>query len=141
MSGHQPLKEIVIQITKAKNENNRIKLLDLLEPEFKAHIAGNPNPLTREEYIHAIEMSHSAFSHLHFKIEDMIQEEDKIALRIIQEGKHTGTYQGHEASHSKVSFSGIIILRIVNGKVVEEWQVNDTLGLLRQIGLSVNHIV
>ncbi len=135
------LKKIVRQIIKAKNENNKEKLLQLLAPEFVAHVAGMPHPLNRNAYLEAVQASHEGFAPLVISIDDMIEEKDKIAVRIIVQGKHTGDYQGHEASLHKIKYYGIIMSRIVKGKVVEEWQVNDVLHLLRQIGLSVNHIV
>ncbi len=134
-------KEIVRQINKAKNENNRETLLKLLSPQFIGHIAGYQGPVDRETYIAAIELFHAAFSPLTFTVQDMVEEGDKVAVRILICGKHVGDYQGHEASLNEIKYEGMIIKRIQDGLIVEEWQVNDTLGLLRQIGLSVNHII
>jgi len=35
----------------------------------------------------------------------------------------------------RVRFNGITISRFENGRIVEDWSVTDTLGMLRQLGL------
>jgi len=134
-------KALVIQITQAKNENNIAKLKEFFAADFIAHISDWPEPMNREEYLAAVELSHKAFSPLIFTIEEMITEGDKIAVRILATGKHTGVYEHFQATQHDIEFRGMLMRRIINGKVVEEWQVNDHLTMLKQMGLSVNHII
>ena len=129
------------QMVKAKNENDSQKLRSFFSSNFIAHIAGWTETLNLDQYIKAVEASHKSFSQLKFTIEDMIVEDDKVFIWKRIEGKHTGEYQGHFPSQHRVNYYGAIVRRIHNGKVVEEWQLNDNLSLLRQIGLSVNHII
>jgi predicted ester cyclase len=37
-------------------------------------------------------------------------------------------------TYKKVSFVGVGFLTIRDGKIVEQWSVNDTMGLMQQIG-------
>lgn len=134
-------KALACQLTQAQNERDIRKLKQLLSPDFICHISDVPFPLNRDQYIQGVKMSHKAFSHLEFTIGDIIAEGNKVVVRITARGKHTGEYQGFAASRRKVKFAGIAIRRISKGKIVEEWQTNDHLSLLQQIGLSVNHII
>jgi predicted SnoaL-like aldol condensation-catalyzing enzyme len=63
---------------------------------------------------------------IHIDIEDMIAEGDRVAVRIGLQGTHT--------DGGRVSVRGIIILRVVDGWIVEAWNSYDQLGFLRQIG-------
>jgi predicted ester cyclase len=134
-------KALARQLTKAQNENDASLLKKILSPNFKCHISDVPLPLTREQYIEGVKKSHESFSNLKFIIADLIAEGDKVVVRVIARGKHTGKYQGFVISKQKVEYQGIAIRRISKGKVVEEWQTNDQLSLLQQIGLVVNHII
>jgi len=49
-------------------------------------------------------------------------------------GTHTGDFQGILATGKHMTQTGIDILRIVGGKVVERWGEFDNLGLLQQLG-------
>ena len=65
----------------------------------------------------------------------MIAEGDKIVGRVTLTGTHQGELMGIPATGKKVSFSEIHIVRISNGKVVEHWEVADTMSMMQQLGV------
>jgi predicted ester cyclase len=75
-----------------------------------------------------------SISDLHISVDDILAEGECVALRITLQGTHAGPGLGVQPSGRKISIQGIIIVRIVNGKIVEGWNSYDQLGLLRQIG-------
>ena len=75
-----------------------------------------------------------AFPDLHFKIEDILAEGDKVAYRLTVTGTHKGEFQGIQPTDKKVSFSSTGISNIVDGKVAEDWVEADVMGLMQQIG-------
>ena len=68
------------------------------------------------------------------RVEDILTEGDRVAVRVILEGTHTGQGLGVPPTGRRVSIQWIIILRMVDGQIVEAWNSYDQLGLLRQIG-------
>jgi predicted ester cyclase len=56
------------------------------------------------------------------QIEDLIAECDKVVSRIIMTGTHTGEFWGIRATGRSVHFTGIFIVRIEDGKIVEHWE-------------------
>ena len=54
-------------------------------------------------------------------VEDMVAEGDKVAARCSVRAKHEGDFLGIAATQSPVDFTGIAIVRIENGKIVEAW--------------------
>ena len=68
-------------------------------------------------------------------IVDMIGEGDKVVARITMTGTHTGDFYGIPATGKRVEFTGIYVVRIANGKIVEHWGEEDAVSLLTQLGV------
>jgi len=76
-----------------------------------------------------------AFPNMEIVVEDMIAEGDKVAARCSVRAKHEGDFLGKEATQSPVEFTGMTIVRIANGKIVEAWNNFDFMTLHKQVGL------
>ena len=76
-----------------------------------------------------------AFPNMMIVIEDMVAEGDKVAARCSVRAKHEGEFLGRVATGSPVEFTGITIVRIDKGKIVEAWNNFDFMRLHRQVGL------
>lgn len=66
-------------------------------------------------------------------VDVLIAEGDKVAGKITGYGTHEGELLGIPRTGKKIQMSGIVIWRIKNGKIIEHWGQNDTLGLLQQL--------
>ena len=75
------------------------------------------------------------FPNLKVIVEDMVAEGDKVAARCSVRGSHEGEFLGRAATQSPVEITGITIVRIYNGKIVEAWNNFDFMTLHRQVGL------
>ncbi len=85
--------------------------------------------------LHGISGFNAAFSELHFSIEDLIAEGDKVVARTTSRAIHSGDYQGLPPTGKQIAFSGITVERIKDGKIVERWASYDMMGLMQQLGL------
>ena len=74
------------------------------------------------------------FPNLKVIIEDMVAEGDKVAARCSVRGSHEGDFLGRAATQSPVEITGITIVRIDNGKIVEAWNNFDFMTLYKQVG-------
>lgn len=83
---------------------------------------------------HVSEFS-GAFPDLHFTIDDMVAEGDKVAVRLTTTGTNKGAFKGIPPTNKKVTVSMIQIDRIAEGKFIEGWSRYDTFGLMKQLGL------
>ncbi|MEP6468690.1 MAG: ester cyclase [Chloroflexota bacterium] len=68
------------------------------------------------------------------KIEDMIAEGDKVAVRLTAHARQEGEFMGLPASGREYTISETHIFRVSDGKVAEHWVNADMLGLMRQLG-------
>jgi predicted ester cyclase len=67
-------------------------------------------------------------------IEDLIAEGDKVVARWRSRATHQGDYMGIAPTGNEVEFTGISFYRVEGGKIAESWNIEDQLGLMRQIG-------
>lgn len=77
----------------------------------------------------------TAFPDLHLTLEDMIAEGDRVAVRVTATGTNAGSLMLTPPTGETIKIMVLTILRIDDGKIVEEWQVVDELGLLEQLGV------
>ena len=77
----------------------------------------------------------AAFPDGHYTVEDVVAEGDRVVARITFNGTQQGEMEGIPATGKTVSVPGITIFRMDNGKIAEGWLVNDSLGMMQQLGV------
>jgi steroid delta-isomerase-like uncharacterized protein len=78
----------------------------------------------------------TAFPDLNVTVEDAIAEGDKVSTRWTIRGTHQGEIEEFGPPTGKqIELKGISISRIEGGKIVEEWNSYDNLGVMQQLGL------
>lgn len=82
----------------------------------------------------AATMIFTAFPDFHMSIDQMVATGDRVAARYVETGTHQGAFMGVAPTGRKVCWTEIGILRIQDGKVVENWFEPDMLTLLQQLG-------
>jgi steroid delta-isomerase-like uncharacterized protein len=68
-------------------------------------------------------------------IDEMLAEGDRVMVRWTSRGTHQAEYNGLPATHKQVTYSGINIFRLANGKIAEVWDISDRLWLWQQLGV------
>src|SRR5215213_8412963 len=81
-----------------------------------------------------VSMIRSALPDLSITLEDDLAEGEKVVSRWRAQGTHQGELMGIAPTGNEVAITGITIHRIEDGKIVEEWENWDALGLMQQIG-------
>ena len=82
-----------------------------------------------------ITMYRNAFPDLRFTIDEQIAEGDKVVTRWTAYGTNQGEMAGIPATGKSATVTGIVVDRIVNGKIVESWPTFDQFGMLQQLGV------
>jgi predicted ester cyclase len=76
----------------------------------------------------------AVFPDIHFTLEDVLVDRDKVIVRWTCHGTHKGEFRRIAPTGTQVTFTGITIYRVVNGKIVERWSEEDGISLLQQFG-------
>ena len=78
----------------------------------------------------------AAFPDAQRTVEDLLSDDiHKVVTRWTFTGSHQGHFMGIAPTGKRVAFTGISIHTIHSGKLVEEWQEWDSLGLMQQLGV------
>ena len=121
------------------NERDDAGEADVRGPDYVAHASASlePAPLDSEAWARFLAGFVEGFPDLRLTVEDTVGDGVLVAQRIHFEGTHTGEFQGLPPTHTKVSFNGLELNRLVDGRVAEHWFQLDALTLLQQLGLRV----
>lgn len=99
------------------------------------HDLGSPEDIRGRDGLRQFAQTYrTACPDLKCTVEDVLAEGDKVAVRWISRGTHKGDLMGIAPTGKQVTFRGVQIQRISNGKIVEEWAGFNTLGALQEIG-------
>ena len=111
---------------------------EFLSPDYKYYAPSNsPQPMSREEAIEIGKMSHRAFADVSFSIEELTTKGDKVITRYTFRATHQGEFMGIPATGITFEYSGIAISHIENGKIIEDREEFDMLGLMQQLGMEL----
>lgn len=76
----------------------------------------------------------AAFPDGYWTLEDMIAEGDRVASRLTFYGTHRGDFMGFPASGRQLRLGLMLVSRIAEGRIVEEWEIWDGAEMARQLG-------
>jgi steroid delta-isomerase-like uncharacterized protein len=131
-------KEIVKRFFEELNKGNIEIMNELYAPEYGWYYSSiTPKPMSREETIAFFRTFLKAFSDTHWTIQELFPLRDRIVAWVIVRGTHEGEFLGIQAIGNKVEFNGFDMFRISNGKIVEEREETDMLGLYQQLGMEL----
>ena len=97
------------------------------------------SPMDKENHSNVQAVFKAAIPDLFFELHDQIAEDDKVASRFTATGTFTNEFQGLPPSGEHIEFSGTNVMRIVDGKSLEEWDDFDTMALMGQLGAIHTH--
>ncbi|HEX4440572.1 MAG TPA: ester cyclase [Thermoanaerobaculia bacterium] len=115
--------------------NGRLGMIDdCVADDFVEH---NPVPgqgAGREGVKHRVRALRDAFPDLRFVLDEVVAENEIVAVRYRWEGTHTGAFLGIPATGRRVAVRGMDFYRFKNGRIAEHWDNMDELSMLTQLG-------
>jgi steroid delta-isomerase-like uncharacterized protein len=127
-------KAVVRRIYEEWNKQNWAGALELVAPDYVYHgpgVFGDMDLAARKQFLPAL---FTAFPDVHYTVEDLIAEGDKVVSRFTARATHQGEFMGVPATGKVVTWTGIYISRFAGGKCVEDWFIGDMLVLFQQLG-------
>jgi predicted ester cyclase len=112
-------------------QGNFDALHSLVTPDYVVHPDEARGP---EGLAEMVQGYRDALSGLNVTIEHQFTEGDYVATRTTIRGRHDGELMGTPPTGRDVEFTGLTISRCRDGKVEEEWELIDVVGVMRQIG-------
>jgi steroid delta-isomerase-like uncharacterized protein len=128
-------KELVRRvIEQAVNRANLTVADELIATDYVYHEATAGEKRGRAGFRQLIIVYRTAFPNLRVTVDQQIAEGDLVATRWTATGTHRGELLGTAPTNKPVTVQGIVISRITDGKIAEEFESYDALGMLHQLG-------
>jgi predicted ester cyclase len=127
-------KSLVRRFYAELDTQQRDTALELLAPDYVAHVPGAPGPLDRHTFQGFGAMFYAAFPDGRHVFDEVLAEGDTVVTRGVFSGTHRGELQGIPPTGKQVSMATTMIDHVRDGKIVEHWGQADFLGLMQQLG-------
>ena len=108
--------------------------LDVVDEVFAPTVIFNGQPMPRDAIKLLVTARRAVFPDIQVTVEDQVAEGDKVSTRRTWRATHQGTYRGITATGKPVKWTQISIVRLAEGRIVEDWPVADELSILQQLG-------
>ena len=108
------------------NSGNLAIVDEIFHPEF-VDLSTPEQPPGIEGVKDYIRMVRTGFPDISVAIEDLVAEEDKVAVRTTWRGTHLGEYEGIAPTGKQVTRTMIQIFHVRDGKLLEEWVEGENL--------------
>ena len=107
----------------------------LVSPDYVMHDPSAPEEVRGLDGAKAFVQGYrEALGPISVSIDHQFGSGDYVATRFTARGRHEGELMGVPPTGADVTITGLCISRCSDGKVVEEWELVDQVGLMRQIG-------
>ena len=130
-------KLVVQRYWDAKWNKRRIELLDELQTKDVVYHGTSMNMNGIEEYKQVYSAYLSAMHETHIEVKKIIAEGDFVMSHVNLNGVHKGELDGLPPTGNKVDISIFTSFRLVDGKIAEEWEILDELGMMTQLGMEL----
>ena len=130
----EQVKQTALAVSKAILEGRWKDLDALLDKDFT--YTGDGFVFTKDEYIGFMQDMKAAFAGLKMEFPQTVVDGDLASIRFISTAVNTGSFMGAPANKKNLEIHGIFVRKVKEGKVMQEWQTTDLLGVMRQIGFG-----
>jgi steroid delta-isomerase-like uncharacterized protein len=112
------------------------QVTSIFAPSYRLHYPDMSADAVGPEVIRGlIDAYRQAFPDLHFEVDDAFGSDDTVLVRWTASGTNRGSLLGMPATGRFARWTGMSVLRVENGRIVEDWVENDRLGMLQQLGV------
>lgn len=114
------------------NKGRRDAIHEMMAPDAVLH-EGGADSVGPDGFYPFFDRFNATLSEIHVTVHDTVSEGDRICTRWSFTGKHTGAGLGIPPTGKTIHVTGMGIIRVAGGKLVEGWQNWDMLGMMQQI--------
>ena len=131
-------KELMKKFETMINTADEVLAEELVASDASFYTPASPEPLYGGKgYLSIVHWMRSGFSDVQWKLEEMIAEENRVAVRWTLTGTHDGEFLGLKPTGTKVKTSVMNFYYFNDdGKITNDIAAEGMIGILRPLGLS-----
>lgn len=118
--------------------NGRQPAAPFFAPGYRRYLTATAPPLTGAQQQQRIIDFQAAFPDLHFTVEDLVAEGDRVVFRATMRGAHQGSFRNIAPTGRPIAVAVLDRVRVEDGALAERWGGPDLLDLLLQLGAVVS---
>ncbi len=133
---------VAVQLLASATDAYRAGKLDVADElyarDYVDHVGRGPEGsrvVGPEGIKQAVMLFRRGFPDLTYTVEEEMAERDLVWTRFFARGTHQGEFLGAAPTGRIVTYTGMDLNRITDGRIVESWVNYDALALLEQVGL------
>jgi len=130
-------KEIIKRYWNGKWNDRNPAILDELQTPDVAYHGSDTEMVGREEYKQLYNTFLAAFHDTQITIEELVAEGNKVVTRVVLTGAQKGALGEMPPTGKSFSLKVITIFLLEGGKITEEWEAYDELGMMQQLGMEL----
>ncbi len=116
------------------NEHNPELAAEFVTPDVKWH-GGTLGSIEGSDNLVALLRSFiGALPDLNAQEQDVVADEDTVAVRFVVEATHEGDLLGMAATGRRLRWDAVDVYRLKDGKISEEWAADDLTAILYAVG-------
>lgn len=108
-----------------------------LDPEYRRHTSPTAQTIDLAGQIQRLKGFRAAFPDIAIEIEDVIAAADRVAFQSTMRGTHLGEFLRIAPTGRRVTVGLVDVIRIKEGRFVEQWGGPDLFDLLQQLGINI----
>ena len=105
---------------------------------FKRYLSPTAAPLDTAGQIKRLNGFHAAFTNFNLSVVDLVAHGDRVTGLLMFTGKQTGAFMGIPPTNKTGTIRFIEEVRIVDGKIVEQWGGPDWSDMVQQLGAVIS---
>mgnify|MGYP001072086305 CR=1 FL=1 len=133
-------KAVYPRFAAAINRRDLDALDDLIAPDIVNHGAAPDDPPGAARFKRAFRALIAACPDFRIDVEQQIAEGDWVAVRWTDRGTDTGGFWGRPPTHRPIVLTGIDVIRVRRGRIVERWGEYDLLSVLQTLGIVAERL-
>lgn len=129
-------KHTMEQFVQFINTGDTILGKEIIAPDVIFYAPTSPEPMRGfQGYVSVLDMMRGAMPDVHWDVEEMIAEGDKVMVRYTMTGTQTEPLMGIPATNKPIKVTAMNIYEIKDGKISREHGLPDMFSLLIQLGV------
>ena len=134
-TGDSGIESIFPRLADAVNRRNLDALDELIAADIVNHGADSDDPPGAERFKQSFRSLIAACPDLRITVEQQVTQGDWVAVRWTDRGTDTGGFWGRPPTGKEVLLTGIDLIRVEGGRIVERWGEYDLLYVLQELGI------
>lgn len=118
-----------------ETDKGNLDIVDELYADNHRFYQPGSAPMNKEAHKQLLTMYRNVFPDSTQTVQEMIAEGDNVVTRFTFRGTQKGELMGIPPTGKPVVVEAVVIDRISGGKIVEEWTIFDSLGMMHQLGV------